>query len=241
MHLCDDKALVIGQLSLNKGLSSSWTTFKVWELSNWTIELKQGLIKQLKCLNYCQQPAQQLKILALCADQKSNLQGEMYMHKPYPCSPPFVSTIIHRNWSPAKTGKAWEHSSHEWHQVDARVDVKWRGAQLLKQCSRLTVQVLYCIFGLQTLAWLKPLVFIGKKLVFKFKYVHIWISAPHLLCLTLRLLMWWMFPGLLFFFLSSTPVYYCQCKRKLKTGEVWERSSQHHCRREIWATFLFVV
>ena len=27
---------------------------------------------------------------------------------------PFAFTIIHRNERPAKTGKGWEHSSHEW-------------------------------------------------------------------------------------------------------------------------------
>ena len=40
------------------------------------------------------------------------------------------------------------------------------GAQLLKQHTRLSVWVLYHSFGLQTLAWSKLLVFIGKKPAF---------------------------------------------------------------------------
>ena len=64
-------------------------------------------------------------------------------------------------------GKAWEHSSREWRQVD----VRWTwggGAQLPKLCTGSSVQALYRIFGLQTLAWWKLLVLNGKKLPFKF-------------------------------------------------------------------------
>ena len=62
---------------------------------------------------------------------------------------PFVFTIIHGSGRSVKMGKAWEHSSREWCQVD----VGGAGVQPPKQRTASSIQVLYCSFGLQTLAW----------------------------------------------------------------------------------------
>ena len=95
----------------------------------------------------------------------------------------FAFSIIHVHGSrrQRKLGKAWSHSSCEWHQVDARWMWGWHkgeGANCKKQHTGPSVQAFYCSSGLKTLVWSKLLVFTGKKLAFGAYLLHIWISAP---------------------------------------------------------------
>ena len=92
-----------------------------------------------------------------------------------------------------------------------------------------TAKTTHCIIhslGLQTLAWSKRPIMTNKKLAFEFsEYIYLNISpAPYI-----HLASTWChscnecsktFPV---FCLSSAPVYYCEHKRKIETGEAWER------------------
>ena len=90
-------------------------------------------------------------------------------------------------------------------------------AQLLKQCTRLSVWVLYHSFGLQTLAWSKLLVLIGK---FGMYILNIGSSSHHPTrvhwhdgCSQAFSVFRW----------SSAPVHYCEHIWEVKTGEAWKQ------------------
>ena len=75
------------------------------------------------------------------------------------------------------------------------VDVKRGGAQLPKQHTGPSIWALYRIFGLQTLAWWKLLVLIGKNSFSSLLRIYLNIG-PSLPTSTSRPLTWWMLPGL---------------------------------------------
>ena len=77
------------------------------------------------------------------------------------------------------------------------VDVGGGGDQLAELHTGSSVQALYHVFGLQTLAWSKLLVLTGKKLAFKFS-TYIFECRPLPPCPPRIHLAstWWMFPGL---------------------------------------------
>ena len=85
-------------------------------------------------------------------------------------------------------------------------DVRWmwggrRGrGPTAKQCTGVSVQALYCSFGLETLAWSKLLGLTSKKLAFKFStYIFEYRSLPPPPTSNSHPLMWWMLPDLLHF------------------------------------------
>ena len=79
------------------------------------------------------------------------------------------------DWRKIKTGKAWEHSSHGWRQVD----VEGRGGAVTAKTTHWTIYL--SVFWLHNLVWWKLLVLTGKKLSFMFSmyigplppYVHL--------------------------------------------------------------------
>ena len=118
-------------------------------------------------------------------------------------------------------------------------DVRWTrggcrggGAQLPKQRTGPSVRVLHHVFGLQTLAWWKLLVLTGKKLALKFSaYVFEYRPLPPYVHLMSTHVMNAPRPSQ-----SSAPMYYCERKRKVKTGEGWERG-YFHPSQFIWLIF----
>ena len=92
--------------------------------------------------------------------------------------------------------------------------------QLPKQCTTLSVRALYRSFEFQTLASLKLLILIDKKHAFKFStYIFEYQPPPppRLPRAHSRDECSEAFPVFL------CHVYHCECKRKVKTGEAWER------------------
>ena len=104
---------------------------------------------------------------------------------------------------------------------------RWRqvrgGAQLLKQCTASSVRAFYCSFGLQTLAWSKLPVLTRKKLAFKFSACIYFAYHPRLHYIHLASTWRHSHEECSHECCSSAPVYYCECKRKVKMGEAWER------------------
>ena len=101
---------------------------------------------------------------------------------------PFVFTIIHGRGRSVKNRETWKHSMTS---GGCQVGEGGEGPNCQNNTLDNISHVLYCSFGLQTLAWSKLLILTRKILTFKFSTLHICEYQPLPLMSTLRLLTWW--------------------------------------------------